>query len=77
MLKIIKLEKLSKIYDICPRDSFRLSVDGQIVNEQNIFGHATQISYWALVKIKDNLGYLIGNESLEEDLIQNGFSYAK
>lgn len=72
---IIDIGKLPGKYHVRPGDLFRLFVYGKLVMESS-FEETTTITMGAYVKIKGNVGYIVGGDSLLDDLLSAGFRHA-
>jgi hypothetical protein len=71
---IKKYGYLTKSRECIPGDIFRLTIDNVIVCEQELIVNKL-ISMWSAVEIDGHIGYIVGDDTLLESLLERGFRH--
>lgn len=72
-MKILEFGRLSSSKEVLPIDEVRLYHNDKIVHVV-AFKKATFISHFACISINNNIGYIVGNKNLEQELLNKGFT---
>jgi len=77
MLKIKKLGQLNRTVYVEFGDVFVLTIENEDGKSEKVCSENITltkiISHWALIYVNEYPGYIIGDEKLEETLVNNGF----